>query len=178
MVRSHCICDLSFLSLWVLLFSITVINPSLAQSESPTETMQIPLKLMSQDVRFARPCSRHGKILHSFGTYKENGLLLPHTGIEFYVPNNTRLTSCSNGVVDHVGFMPGLGTLVIVKHGGGYHTVMGPLSENSILVSVGDVVVQGQTLGQVKNASQDKVTFVHLELRKDTIAIDPTFLLE
>ena len=146
----------------------------------PGQKLNIPaplLKLDTGDIRFARPCRKQGKILKSFGPYKENGLMLPHTGVEFLVPHDTRLTSCSHGIVRHIGMMQGLGTLMIIEHGGGYHTVMGPFSVDSLQVVEGDAVVQGQTLGKIANAPRGKNTFAHLELRKDTVAIDPTFLL-
>ncbi len=135
-------------------------------------------QLNSEDIRFARPCKKHGKVLNSFGAYKEEGLLLPHTGIEFIVPSKTKLTSCAHGVVRHVGFISGLGMLIIIDHGGGYHTALSPFAKSTIKVSVGDAVVQGQTLGTVATAPKGKTTSVHLELRKDTLAVDPSRLLE
>jgi LysM repeat protein len=147
----------------------------------PGQKLVIPRALLSlkgDDVRFARPCRKQGKVLRSFGNYKEDGLLLPHAGIEFVVPHGTLLTSCSHGVIRHIGSMPGLGTLVIIDHGGGYHTVMGPFADDSLEITTGDAVVQGQTLGQVARAHQGKSTFAHIELRKDTIAINPATLLE
>lgn len=147
----------------------------------PGQNLKIPnalLSLESDDIRFARPCRKHGIIVQPFGEYKEDGIRLPHPGIEFMVPQNTRMTSIAHGVVKHVGLITGLGIIMVVEHGGGYHTVMGPFAQNGVQVRVGDAVVQGQTLGTVAVQPKDKTTYVHLELRMDTVAIDPTFLLE
>ncbi len=147
----------------------------------PGQKLKIPNALLSlegDDIRFARPCRKHGNIVQPFGDHKEQGIQLPHPGIEFMVPPKTRLTSCAHGVVKHIGYMTGLGTIMVVAHGGGYHSVMGPFAKNVVQVRVGDAVVQGQTLGTVAVQPKGKTTYIHLELRKDTVAIDPTFLVE
>jgi murein DD-endopeptidase MepM/ murein hydrolase activator NlpD len=67
------------------------------------------------------------------------------------------------------------GLYVIVKHADGYTSLYSHLS--SIGVSEGQEVKQGASLGKSGNTGFSTGVHVHLEIRKDGVAIDPLTLL-
>ena len=133
----------------------------------------------SRDVRWARPVRRPGRVLRPFGPYKVKGVLMPRTGTDVACPWGTTVKSPANGVVRHVGYMDGFGTLMIIEHGGGYATVLAPFDPVTIKVRVGQAINRGQALG--KTGQPDPAhpePFLHVELRKNEKAVKPDRLLK
>jgi len=67
------------------------------------------------------------------------------------------------------------GLYVIVKHSDGYTSLYAHLG--SVSVSEGQEVKQGTVLGKSGNTGLSTGPHVHLEIRKDGVAIDPLTLL-
>jgi len=63
----------------------------------------------------------------------------------------------------------GFGTSVTVAHAGGYTTLYGHMVLNSVLVSVGQPVSQGQALGTMGSTGRSTGTHLHFELRLNGI---------
>lgn len=97
-------------------------------------------------------------------------------GINIAVPTGTSVKAVANGVVIYTATnVPGLGGLVMVKHGDGWTSVYGNASR--ILVQRGQAVKRGQSLalsGATKSTDRPEL---HFELRKGRAPVDPLELL-
>ncbi len=131
------------------------------------------------DVSFHRPFKKKGKILETFGPHRQGKILVPRSGVKMACPLGSTITAPAHAVVRYVGWMDEYGTLVILEHGGGYHTVLAPFDTATVRVAAGQAVLAGETLGTTAAPPQkDRKPYLHLELRKDQKAVDPARLLK
>ncbi|MGE7650473.1 peptidoglycan DD-metalloendopeptidase family protein [Peribacillus frigoritolerans] len=94
-----------------------------------------------------------------------------HKGVDWAAPAGTRIPSQTGGRVTFSGVRGGYGNAVIVNGGGGYEYLYGHNSKN--LVSVGQNVTRGQTIGLVGSTGNSTGPHVHFEVRKNGVAINP-----
>lgn len=110
--------------------------------------------------------------IHSFRRHK------PHGGIDFVAARGTPVLAIAAGKVLLSGtgsLHPDLGQVVLVDHGGGYQSMFAHL--DSVLVTPGQRVQPGQSLGTLGNSGRTTGPHLHLELLQDGARIDPTRLL-
>lgn len=88
-----------------------------------------------------------------------------HTGIDIAGPAGTPIYASRAGRViqSQCGWNGGYGCYVIVDHGGGVHTLYGHNSQ--LYVSVGESVVQGQTLAGMGSTGRSTGSHIHFEVR-------------
>lgn len=95
-----------------------------------------------------------------------------HQGVDLDARRGTPILAAEAGIVVHAGEgMRGYGLTVIVRHGRGLSTLYAHADE--IVVTVGDRVVSGQTLGYVGSTGNASGPHLHFEVRRDTAAVDP-----
>jgi len=96
-----------------------------------------------------------------------------HTGIDLVEPFGSPVIAADDGVVALVGSSSqGYGRYVVIAHSGGLDTLYGHLS--TALVKVGQLVVQGQTIGLEGSTGNSTGPHLHFELRIKQQPIDPT----
>ena len=96
-----------------------------------------------------------------------------HTGIDLVEPFGSPVFAADDGVVALVGSSSqGYGRYVVIAHSGGLDTLYGHLS--TAVVKVGQVVVQGQTIGLEGSTGNSTGPHLHFELRIKQQPIDPT----
>jgi Membrane proteins related to metalloendopeptidases len=96
-----------------------------------------------------------------------------HTGIDLVEPFGSPVVAADDGVVALVGSSSqGYGRYVVIAHSGGLDTLYGHLS--TALVKVGQLVVQGQTIGLEGSTGNSTGPHLHFELRIKQQPIDPT----
>ena len=111
-----------------------------------------------------------GPIGDGFGAPREGKRT--HTGIDFPVMSGTRIGAAGVGVVEFAGWNTGgYGNLVVVRHRLGYTTWYAHMSR--IVVSAGQSVTGGTTLGYVGSTGHATGPHLHFELRKNAVPIDP-----
>ncbi len=89
-----------------------------------------------------------------------------YNGVDIAAPIGTPIVASAAGTVllsSSGGWNGGYGNLVIISHGNGTQTVYGHLSKN--IVSVGQHVEQGQTIGLMGRTGKATGSHVHFEIR-------------
>jgi septal ring factor EnvC (AmiA/AmiB activator) len=111
-----------------------------------------------------------GKVVHS--VYKT---VTMNTGIDIGAAKGEKVHCVASGKVAYVGWMRGLGKIVIVDHGG-YYTTYAMLDE--ALAAKDDKVLAGAVLGVVGEPNPFEQPKLHFEIRRSTEAVDPVEWLE
>jgi len=129
-------------------------------------------------IRWRPPCAgRVGEVLRSFGEQHRGRLTTRHTGVDVAYARGARVVAPAHGVVRYLGEQDGYGRLMIIEHGGGYATVLGPFSDDMYVAS-GRIVRRGEGLGLTGAPVEGNQPYLHIELRRDNEAVDPARLLK
>lgn len=90
-----------------------------------------------------------------------------HNGVDIAAPIGTDILAVANGTVVLAkvgGWGGGYGNYVVIQHPNGMQTLYGHM--NSVDVSVGDSVKQGQVIGQVGTTGRSTGPHLHIEIHK------------
>ena len=75
------------------------------------------------------------------------------------------------GQVVHAGWLRGYGNVLIIDHGGGFHSLVAHLA--SVTRAAGEAVEAGETVGTVGDTGSLKGAYLYFEIRQDGEAVDP-----
>jgi septal ring factor EnvC (AmiA/AmiB activator) len=92
-------------------------------------------------------------------------------GVDIEAPAGAPVHAVAPGRVVHAGWFKGYGNLVIVDHGGGYHTLVAHLA--SMRTAMGEDVEAGAVLGTVGDSASLKGPYLYFELRERGKPVDP-----
>ena len=92
-------------------------------------------------------------------------------GIDVRARLGAKVVSVAPGTVAYAQWLKGYGNLVIVDHGGGYHSLYAHLAH--ALVEVGNEVEEGEEIGAVGDTGSLKGPYLYFELRRRGDAVDP-----
>lgn len=99
-----------------------------------------------------------------------------YTGVDIATPAGTEVRAARQGTVVYVGDgIPGYGKLVIVEHASGFATLYGHNSQ--LLVSLKQSVRMGQVIARSGNTGRGSQPYLHFEVRRNRIAVDPVTVL-
>lgn len=98
-----------------------------------------------------------------------------HYGVDLTAPVGTAIYASDGGTVIYAGSRNSYGLLVIIDHGNGYKTYYSHC--NTISVSLGDDVAQGQTIATVGRTGNATGSHIHFEIRHNDGCIDPASLI-
>lgn len=115
-----------------------------------------------------QPCEE-GIVIERFGKHPHptiTNLEVDNKGVNFQVPQNTKVRTVFDGVVTKIFQLQGLNNTVMVRHGD-YITTYSGLTEVS--VQSGDIVKKGQTLGRISGQN----CVLHFELWKGLVNLNP-----
>ena len=115
---------------------------------------------------YTRISSPYGMRIHPI--YKVKKM---HTGIDIDAPSGAKIVAANSGKVILAGWNGGYGNCVIIDHGDGIATLYG--HQSKILVSVGDKVAKGDTIGKVGSTGLSTGPHLHFEVRKDGKTTNP-----
>lgn len=97
-----------------------------------------------------------------------------HMGIDIGAAYGAAVGAAGAGTVTQAGWNGGYGNSVTIDHGNGLETLYAHLSE--VMVSVGQLVTQLQTIGLVGSTGNSTGAHLHFGVYKDGAAIDPSSL--
>lgn len=122
-------------------------------------------------------------ISSNFGLRELDNTSNNHSGMDIScAPSNQHnVIATLNGTVEMVvnsysegrNQAAGYGNYVKIKHDNGDSTIYGHMYLNSIKVSIGDQVKQGQVLGKMGNSGNSTGTHLHFEIRSGGSPVDP-----
>jgi len=94
-----------------------------------------------------------------------------HAGIDFVAPAGTNFSTAASGIVVSTHQLPDFGNLIEIDHGNGLHTLYAHASR--ILVQPGELVLKGQTIGQVGTTGRSTGPHLHFEVHENGRPINP-----
>jgi murein DD-endopeptidase MepM/ murein hydrolase activator NlpD len=94
-----------------------------------------------------------------------------HKGLDFAGKAGDNVVATAAGIVTWAGERYGYGHLVEIDHGDGYISRYG--HNDTLTVSVGDVVTKGQPIAQMGNTGRSTGVHVHYEVIRNGKQIDP-----
>ena len=118
-----------------------------------------------------------GEISSGFGFRQSPGGIgtIYHEGLDIAASYGDQVKATANGKVTQAGWASGYGYLVEIDHGNGIKTRYG--HNSALFVSVGDKVVQGQTISLIGSTGNSTGPHCHYEVRINGDAVNPTLFL-
>jgi len=115
----------------------------------------------------------NGKILNRFGRVRDKRFqsYIINNGLNLKVKKGTEVHPIFQGSVLFAGSLEGYGNLIILGHGGKYHSLYGHLDK--ILVQNGDYVYEDRVIGLSGDSGSLVGETLYLELRHNGKPIDP-----
>ncbi len=114
-----------------------------------------------------------GRIAIQYGTQVDPIFNLPvfRSGIHIKTENGAPVKAVYEGKVVFADNFKGYGQLVIISHGGGYHTLYGNLAK--IFSKNGAIIREQQTIGEVGESGTLGTSGLYLEIRYKGKPLDP-----
>lgn len=94
-----------------------------------------------------------------------------HPGTDIAAMRNTPIRAAAEGIVTASKWDDTYGHMIAIDHGFGISTLYGHNARS--LVTVGDRVARGQTIGFVGSTGRSTAPHLHFEVKKDGIQVDP-----
>jgi len=120
----------------------------------------------------------HGRITSTFG-HRENPFggsnVETHKGLDISGPLGSPVKAMAEGTVEFAGRRGGFGNCIMLKHANGFETLYGHLSR--ILVTVGEKIKIGQTIGNIGSTGRSTGPHLHYEIHKNGQQINPQSFL-
>lgn len=126
--------------------------------------------LSGNPVSYGYLSSTYGQRIDPF-----HGTIAFHRGIDFAGPEGADIVATGAGMVVYAGPHAGYGEMVEVSHGDDISTVYAHASR--VLVSVGEIVREGQVIAKLGSTGRSTGPHVHYEVRRNGAAINPAGFL-
>ncbi len=94
-----------------------------------------------------------------------------HYGTDFDAARGAPVWAAHQGVVETATYMTDFGRVIVLNHGNGFSTLYGHL--NKILVKYGEIVRQGQRIGDVGSSGLSTGPHLHFEMRINHVLRNP-----
>jgi septal ring factor EnvC (AmiA/AmiB activator) len=120
-------------------------------------------------VRGKLPWPVAGRIVAGFGQPRGGGM--KWNGVLIVTERGTAVRAPYAGRVVYSDWLPGLGLLLIIDHGGGYMTLYG--HNEQLYKASGEAVAAGEVIASVGDSGGQARPELYLEVRKGTAAQDP-----
>jgi septal ring factor EnvC (AmiA/AmiB activator) len=120
---------------------------------------------------FHWPITSH-QIRQGFGEHRNTELntVTMNLGIDIAAPRGSPVFAAADGIVSLVSSLPSYGTIIVLQHANGLHTVYADLS--GVAVRSGAHVTAGQTIGR-SGANEESGSLLHFEVWKGKTRQNP-----
>lgn len=114
-----------------------------------------------------------GKVKIPFGNQKDplTGVPVFRSGIYITTEDNSEVFAVFSGRVAYTGELKGYGKVIILSHGGDYHTVYANLSE--IFFKPGDIIIERRAIGRTGESQIREDAGLYFEIRYKGKPLDP-----
>lgn len=146
-------------------------EPSSPEQTASALTAPSPVRFLSeQKAQLLMPI--HGRIVARFGQTIARGpdAGRPTKGLTIRADTSAQVVAPFDGKVVYAGTFRSYGQILIIDHGGRYHTLLAGLHE--ISAAVGQWVLAGEPIATISRL-EDQQPELYLELRRTGEAIDP-----
>jgi len=92
-------------------------------------------------------------------------------GWDIRAEEGSGVRAIAQGQVVYAGWLRGYGNVLIIDHGGGFHSLVAHLA--SLSRAVGEAVKAEEVVGTVGDSGSLKGAYLYFEIRQDGEAIDP-----
>ncbi|MFV0351803.1 MAG: M23 family metallopeptidase [Oscillospiraceae bacterium] len=119
-----------------------------------------------------------GRISTQYATSRyTNGALTskPHAGMDFAAPAGSPVIAAAAGRIVFADFLDTSGWTIVIEHGGGLKSLYFHMS--ALSVGEGDIVEQGQQIGQVGSTGYSTGAHLHFEVRVGSKTMNPELLI-
>jgi murein hydrolase activator len=110
-----------------------------------------------------------GRIVETWGQAQPGGQIA--RGLTIEPREAASLVAPADGTVAFAGTFRGYGQILILEHGGGYHSILAQLGR--IDAAVGQTVAAGEPVGRA-GIDERGMPVLYLELRRNGQPVDPT----
>jgi len=100
------------------------------------------------------------------------GMLRPHEAIDFQAPQGTPVVAVGSATVEFVGWRPGYGLMVELKHAGGYTSSYAHLSHMAEGIAEGRRLNAGDNIGEVGQTGYATGPHLHFEFARNGEKLD------
>ena len=116
------------------------------------------------------PWPVRGKVTSRFGELRAGGPLRWH-GIIIRAERGTDVRAPHHGRVIYADWLPGMGLLLVLDHGGGYMSLYG--HNDQLFRAVGERVAPGDVIAKVGDSGGNARAGLYVEIRKGKTPLDP-----
>ena len=148
-----------------------VLNPPVVETVTPSAIIFTkPIEGADVSKEFA-----NDKLLED----KTSGYWQTHEGIDIKAKEGTSVLAVFDGKVESVEKSMMEGTIIVLNHNNSLKTVYKCLSEDNVMVSVGQTVKKGEKIGEVGLSLKEKAegSHLHFEVIENGKRINPTTYL-
>ena len=118
---------------------------------------------------------QQGKVLARFGQPRAGGSL-KWQGMLIGTDRGARVRAPYAGRVVYGDWLPGMGLMIVIDHGGGYMSLYGHNEE--LFRKVGETVAAGDVIGSVGNSGGHQEPALYFEVRRGRTPVDPETWLQ
>ena len=114
-----------------------------------------------------------GKIISKYGTYRNTQFNVVNfrSGIDIQADRGEPIRAVCHGKVVFASWFKNYGNMIIINHGGHFHTVYANIEE--LFKKVGDTVAAGEVVATVGDTGSEIGPKLYFEIREDRKAVDP-----
>jgi murein hydrolase activator len=149
------------------------LSRSRAQLQAVASVLEEPEPAGFGALRGKLPLPAAGHVEVAFGklVHPKFNTVTVQKGLDIRAPAGAPVKALAPATVAWTGWLGGYGNLVVLDHGGGYHTIYAHLAE--MLRPVGARVFPGEVVATVGDTGSLKGAYLYFEVRRRGLAVDP-----